>query len=96
MEITKEEVLRVSDLAKIAIKDPEIDSVIKDLTKILDFVEELDEVNCNGVTPIYDITTEQIVEHEDEVTEHNNVENLLSNAPLKMHNMFAIKKFVEY
>lgn len=96
MEITKEEVLRVSGLAKIAINDQEIDGVIKDLTRILDFVEELDKVNCDGVAPIYDLTTEQIVEHDDEVTEHNNVDDLLSNAPLKMHNMFAIKKFVEY
>lgn len=96
MKITKEEVTRVSGLAKIAIKDNEIDGVIKDLTKILDFVEELDEVNCDGVSPIYDITTEQIIERDDIVNENNNVEDLLSNAPSKMHNMFAIKKFVEY
>lgn len=95
MNITKEEIYKTANLARLKISEDKFDELYKDLSQILDFVEQLNELDCSNVKPLFGITTHQIRERNDEVTDIADVNDLLFNAPAQKNNMFAIKKFVE-
>ena len=67
----------------------------QEFNKILDWVEELSEVNTDGVEPMVSVHTEPNEPREDVVTAKNMNEAVLANAPAKEFGYFVVPKVVE-
>jgi|GEM_PF-396307 len=100
MSISLKTVKKVSKLARIKIptsKESQ-EKLQKELSSILDWVHELKAVDVQGVEPL--VNPSQLFEkntpvREDEVTDGGIVNDILSNAPEKAHNMFVVPKVIE-
>jgi aspartyl-tRNA(Asn)/glutamyl-tRNA(Gln) amidotransferase subunit C len=92
---TKEEIKRVAWLARIKISDDEISGYSKDLTEILQVIEQLQEVDTTGVKPVANVTHGPMYLREDEVTEKNNLKEVLSNSKHNEFDCFAVPKVID-
>jgi aspartyl-tRNA(Asn)/glutamyl-tRNA(Gln) amidotransferase subunit C len=86
---------RVAHLARIAVKDEDLPALARELSGILGFMEELNEVNVEGVEPMVSVTPMRLKRRADEVTEGGMPEKVLSNAPDAREGFFAVPKVVE-
>lgn len=90
-ELTKEEVLHVSDLTKINITDEELKSYQVSLKQILDEVNRINEINIEGDILISPSENKNIYREDEGITDDVNV---LKNAPKSSGNYIEIKRFV--
>ncbi len=94
MSLTKEEVLKVAHLARLEFKEEEIEKFRGDLNNILSFIEKLQEVDTDGVEPMYQVNNLSNVLRKDEIKESLDKEEALKNAPQKDDGMFIVPKVV--
>lgn len=81
--LTPAQVRHIAKLARLTIRDDEVEKFAKELSAILDYIEKLKEVNTAGVEPMSQITGLNTVTREDTVTERPaTTEALLSTSPL--------------
>ena len=73
--------VRLSQLARIALTDAEVEKFRKDLSTVLDYVEELKTVNVDGLEEISQVTGLVNVQREDKVVDHGNRQEIFSQAP---------------
>lgn len=92
MKITKETVDQVATLAKLSFTDSEKERIQEDLSKIIDFMEKINEVDTEGVEPLTHINESINVLREDEAIETITQEEALKNAPQKDSDYFKIPK----
>lgn len=90
MEITNETIDKLAVLAKLQFKEGDKESIRKDLSKIIAFVDKIDELNTEGVEPLIHINREVNVLREDEVSETITQVQALKNAPSKDSDYFKI------
>jgi aspartyl-tRNA(Asn)/glutamyl-tRNA(Gln) amidotransferase subunit C len=95
MSVTNEQVRHIARLARIAISDEEIERLAPELNNILGWVEQLAEVNTDGVEPLTAVIDQKLRLREDAVTEGNIREDVLANAPEAQHGFFAVPKVIE-
>lgn len=95
MSIDKETARRVAHLARIAVEDDALDAVAQDFNRILGFVEQLNEVDVEGVEPMVSVTPMRLKRREDVVSQGGHPEKVLSNAPDAREGFFAVPKVVE-
>jgi aspartyl-tRNA(Asn)/glutamyl-tRNA(Gln) amidotransferase subunit C len=95
MSVDKETVKRVARLARIAVSDAEVEALRGELNQILGFVEQLNEVDVAGVEPMTAVVPIAMKERADAVTEGNQADRVLANAPVREDNFFAVPKVVE-
>ena len=95
MAIDKATVVKVARLARIAVSDDEAEALRGELNAILGFVEQLNEVDVEGVEPMTAVVHMPMKKREDVVTEGDQVEKILANAPLREGPFFAVPKVVE-
>jgi aspartyl-tRNA(Asn)/glutamyl-tRNA(Gln) amidotransferase subunit C len=95
MSITREDVLQVARLAKLRLRDAEIDSLIHDLAEILDYMALLDELDTSDVTPTAHVGVECAPLREDRVLPVLRTEDTLSEAPRRGGDGFAVPAFVD-
>ncbi len=95
MHIDEKTVRKIGTLSRIEIKDDEIAKYQDGLTTILSWVEQLSEVNTNGIEPLTSIHIKQMPERDDIINEGDQANCVLTNAPEKDLNMFAVPKVVE-
>lgn len=95
MTIDSLTVTKIAHLARLKIPPSEAESLIKDLNRILEWVEQLDEVNTENVEPMFSINLQQMRRRPDQVTDGNYAEAIVANAPESEFNMFAVPKVVE-
>jgi aspartyl-tRNA(Asn)/glutamyl-tRNA(Gln) amidotransferase subunit C len=95
MSIDKNTVKKVARLARIRISDGEVDTLSGELSKILAMIEQLSEVNTDGVEPMTSVIEMQMPEREDKVTDGGIPEKILANAPESMAGFFVVPKVVE-
>jgi aspartyl-tRNA(Asn)/glutamyl-tRNA(Gln) amidotransferase subunit C len=95
MAIDKETVVKVARLARIAVSDDEAEALRGELNAILGFVEQLNEVDVKGVEPMTAVVHMPMKKREDIVTEGDQVEKILANAPLREGPFFVVPKVVE-
>ncbi|MDR3151275.1 MAG: Asp-tRNA(Asn)/Glu-tRNA(Gln) amidotransferase subunit GatC [Holosporaceae bacterium] len=93
MSVSREDVKKVAHLARIGVSDSEIDGILRDLDNILGFIEQLNSVDCSGANDGIQIVSSNILERVD-VAEPCDVSAIMSNAPEKESNMFAVPKVV--
>ena len=100
MSVTETEVRHVAKLARLALSDAEIDKMVPELNNILGWVEQLGEVNTDGVEPltaVIDIPTrlrDDVVDA-DPLTGGGVRDKVLLNAPDAQHGFFAVPKVIE-
>jgi aspartyl-tRNA(Asn)/glutamyl-tRNA(Gln) amidotransferase subunit C len=95
MAIDADTVRRIAHLARIAIADEEIEHLRGELNAILTFVEQLSEVNVEGVEPVTSMVPMQLKKREDRVMDGEIPDQVLRNAPATDDNFFLVPKVIE-
>lgn len=95
MSVDADTVRRVARLARIAVADEEVRSLEGELNSILAFVEQLGEVDIEGVEPMTSVTPMAMKTREDKVTDGGIADAIIANAPEHEHHFFLVPKVVE-
>jgi aspartyl-tRNA(Asn)/glutamyl-tRNA(Gln) amidotransferase subunit C len=95
MSVDAATVRRIAHLARIAVADGEIEHLRGEINAILDFVEQLKEVNVEGVEPMTSVTPMKLRLRKDEVTDGGDPDKVLKNAPQSEGGFFLVPKVVE-
>jgi aspartyl-tRNA(Asn)/glutamyl-tRNA(Gln) amidotransferase subunit C len=95
MTIDKETVEKVAHLARLELNETEKQEMIKDMSKILDFMAKLNELDTSGIEPLVYMTDDVNVLREDAVKQQITHEEALLNAPKHDENYFLVAKVIE-
>lgn len=95
MSVDKETVQRVARLARIAVTDEQAEALRGELNTILGFVEQLNEVDVDGVEPLTSVVETSMKMRDDVVTDGDIAEKIVANAPEGANHFFAVPKVVE-
>ena len=95
MSIDRETARKVAHLARIRVEDDRLDGLAQEFNAILGFIEQLQEVDVEGVEPMTSVTPMRLKRREDVVTDGNQPEAVLKNAPDAREGFFAVPKVVE-
>ena len=95
MSIDRETARHVAKLARIAVPEEALDRLAGELSGILAFMEQLNEVDVEGVEPMTSVTPMRLKRRADEVTDGGYPARVLSNAPDAREGYFAVPKVVE-
>ena len=95
MAIDKTDLDKIAYLARLSIDPAQADRVLQDMDRILDFVDQMQQVDTSGIEPLaHPIEARQRL-REDRVTESNQRESLLKNAPATENGLFLVPKVIE-
>ncbi|MDN5287080.1 MAG: aspartyl/glutamyl-tRNA(Asn/Gln) amidotransferase subunit [Mucilaginibacter sp.] len=95
MTIDKETVEKVAHLARLELNETEKQEMIKDMSKILDFMAKLNELDTTGVEPLVYMTNDVNVLRDDVVKQQITHQEALQNAPKHDDNYFLVAKVIE-
>jgi aspartyl-tRNA(Asn)/glutamyl-tRNA(Gln) amidotransferase subunit C len=95
MSIDTDTARRVAKLARIKVEDAALPALAEDFNRILQFVEQLNEVDVEGVEPMTSVTPMRLKRREDVVTTGDMADRILKNAPDAREGFFAVPKVVE-
>lgn len=95
MSIDPETVRKVARLARIRVDDEALPALAEDFGRILDFVEQLGEVDVEGVEPMVSVTPMRLHRRPDAVTDGGRPDLVLANAPDAREGFFVVPKVVE-
>jgi aspartyl-tRNA(Asn)/glutamyl-tRNA(Gln) amidotransferase subunit C len=95
MTIDKDTVEKVAHLARLELNETEKQEMIKDMSKILDFMAKLNELDTSGIEPLVYMTGDVNVLREDVVKQQITHEEALLNAPKHDENYFLVAKVIE-
>lgn len=90
--ITDETIEYVGILAKLALSEEEKEQAKADMGRMLDYIDKLAELDTTGIEPMSHVFPVQNVFHEDVVTNGDESEKTLKNAPGEKDNMFMVPK----
>ena len=95
MSVDADTVRRIAHLARIAVAEEEVEHLRGELNAILAFVEQLSEVNVEGVEPMTSVTPMEMKKREDAVTDGGIPDDIVRNAPATEDHFFVVPKVVE-
>jgi aspartyl-tRNA(Asn)/glutamyl-tRNA(Gln) amidotransferase subunit C len=95
MSVSSEQVRHIAKLARIGMSDGEIEALVPELNNILGWVEQLGEVDTDGVEPLTAVIDLKLRLRDDKVTEGDIRDAVLANAPEAQHGFFAVPKVIE-
>ena len=95
MSVDAETVRRIAHLARIAVAEDEVEHLRGELNAILAFVEQLSEVDVEGVEPMTSVSPMEMKKRPDEVTDGGIPDDILKNAPAAQDGFFMVPKVVE-
>lgn len=95
MSITQDEARKVAHLARIAVRDQDLPALAAELSGILQFMEQLTEVDVEGIEPMTGVTPMRLKRRDDVVTAGDMADKILKNAPDSREGFFAVPKVVE-
>jgi aspartyl-tRNA(Asn)/glutamyl-tRNA(Gln) amidotransferase subunit C len=95
MSLDKETVAKIAHLARIHVPQQDLAPLAGELSKILDWVEQLNKVDTNGVAPMTSVVAIQARWREDAVTDGGYPDDVLANAPEAEHGFYTVPKVVE-
>ncbi|OLB74103.1 MAG: asparaginyl/glutamyl-tRNA amidotransferase subunit C [Alphaproteobacteria bacterium 13_2_20CM_2_64_7] len=95
MSVDVATVRRIAHLARIAIADDEVEHLREELNAILAFVEQLSEVDVEGVEPMTSVIPIEMKKRPDVVTDGGISEDIIKNAPAAEDHFFVVPKVVE-
>jgi aspartyl-tRNA(Asn)/glutamyl-tRNA(Gln) amidotransferase subunit C len=95
MAIDAATVKKVASLARIREPDERLDGLASELNGILAWIEQLNEVDTEGVEPMTSVVAVKLPMREDVVTDGGNPRELLANAPRSDRDFFVVPKVIE-
>ena len=95
MSVDAATVRRIAHLARIAVAEDEVEHLQGELNAMLAFVEQLSEVNVEGVEPMTSVTPMAMKKRRDEVTDGGIADDIVKNAPASEDHFFLVPKVVE-
>jgi aspartyl-tRNA(Asn)/glutamyl-tRNA(Gln) amidotransferase subunit C len=95
MSVSPEQVRHIARLARIAMSDEEVERLVPELNAIIGWVEQLGEVNTEGVEPLTAVIEQKLRLRDDVVNDGNIRDEVLANAPAAQHGFFAVPKVIE-
>ena len=95
MSVDAATVRRIAHLARIAVTDAEVSNLLSELNAILAFVEQLEEVNIEGVEPMTSVTPMEMKKRQDVVNDGEIPDDIIANAPATEGHFFLVPKVVE-
>ncbi len=94
MSVDKTTVAKIANLARIAVPDNELEPLVGELNNILDWIEQLSEVNTDGVAPMTSVVEVDLPWRADKVTDGGYRDDVLANAPDADHGFFTVPKVI--
>ena len=95
MSVDLATVRKIAGLARIATSEAEAEALVPELNNILGWVEQLGEVNTDGVEPLATVIDQKLRLRDDVVNDGNIRDEILANAPEAQHGFFAVPKVIE-
>ena len=95
MALDKATVAHIAALARIRLSEAELDPLADELSHILTWMEQLNEVDTSGVAPMASVMAAGLPMREDEVTDGGRREEILADAPRTAHGFFVVPKVIE-
>ena len=95
MSVSSEQVRHIAKLARIAMSEEELEKLVPELNNILGWVEQLGEVDTDGVEPLTAVIDQKLRLRDDVVNDGDVRDDILANAPEAQHGFFAVPKVIE-
>ena len=95
MQVDEATVRRIARLARIRISDTEAKGLVKELSGILNWVEQLDEVDTGAVEPMTRVVPIELKKRDDVVNDGDIADDIVKNAPMTEDHYFVVPKVVE-
>jgi aspartyl-tRNA(Asn)/glutamyl-tRNA(Gln) amidotransferase subunit C len=95
MQVDEATVRRIARLARIKITDDEAKGLVNELSGILNWVEQLKEVDTSAVEPMTRVVPIELKKRADAVTDGGKADEILKNAPMAEDGFFVVPKIVE-
>lgn len=94
MQITREDVLHVAELARLRLDETEVDTYVRQITDILAYVDQLNEVDTTGVPPTSHAIRLTNAFREDRPGTHLETDRAVANAPAAEDGLFCVPKII--
>lgn len=95
MSLDKTTVAKVANLARIRIEENDLAPLADELNNILGWVEQLSEVDTDGVAPMTSVAQMQLRWREDKISDGGYGDDVVANAPASEDGFFAVPKVIE-
>jgi aspartyl-tRNA(Asn)/glutamyl-tRNA(Gln) amidotransferase subunit C len=95
MSVTKDDVRKVARLSRIAVPEDRLETLAEELSGIMGWIEQLNEVDIEGVAPMTSVVAAKLPLRDDVVTDGNIQDQVLANAPKSDEGFFVVPKSVE-
>ena len=95
MSVDKDTVRRIARLARIALEEERVEPMVNELNGIFAWVEQLGEVNVEGVEPMTSVVAQKLKMRDDKVTAGGDAAAVTANAPSSEDYFFVVPKVVE-
>ena len=95
MSIDKDTVKHIAKLARISLDEKKMNSLSKDLSSIMEFIEKLNELNTEKIAPLTSIIDASLRSRKDEVSDDKIRDQILKNSPEKNEEFFVVPKVIE-
>ena len=95
MKLDTNTINKIAKLARIRLSEEESKDLLKDMNSILDWVDQLNEVNTDTIEPLANISSSILPKRKDEANDINSTDEILKNSPDKLEGYFAVPKVVE-
>ena len=95
MSVTKDDVRKVARLSRIAVSEQHVEELVGELNGILSWIDQLNEVDIEGVEPMTSVVETTLPMREDIVTDGDIQDQVLANAPRTEDGFFVVPKAVE-
>jgi aspartyl-tRNA(Asn)/glutamyl-tRNA(Gln) amidotransferase subunit C len=95
MAVDEGDVFKIARLARIAVKQDDVATLQGELNQILDWVEQLDEVNTDSVEPMTCVVAADMKMREDIVNDGDKAADIVKNAPDTQDHYFVVPKVIE-
>jgi aspartyl-tRNA(Asn)/glutamyl-tRNA(Gln) amidotransferase subunit C len=92
-KLSRDDVLKLARLSRLRLTEEEIDKYQTELSEILDYVQQLDNVDVSGIEPTYQVTGLKNIMRDDKLVDYDETqEELLKNAPSTQDAQFKVKR----
>tara|TARA_B100000470_G_scaffold162752_1_gene127724 strand:+ start:172 stop:459 length:288 start_codon:yes stop_codon:yes gene_type:complete len=95
MSIDKDTVKHISKLARISLDNKKVDSLSKNLSSIITFIEKLNELNTDKIIPLTSIINASLTPRKDDVKNEKIRDQILKNSPAKNEEFFVVPKVID-
>ena len=95
MSIDENTAAKVAKLARIEVESQDLKALAEEFNDILGFIEQLNEVDVEGIEPMTSVTPQKLIRRSDDITDGNKQTSVLKNAPISREGFYAVPKVVE-